>query len=282
MPPNGKRREKRGDVTSIKHIRKDSNSSQDNLIYAGSSKSKLVDCVLLSYLPVIQHESSNSNDMIKTAVLEFYSDAEISEAKEILWNSYDEELLGKKSKRNSSGDRSIREKETDDILEALSLVDRNQNEWDCVTFCCINWRRLPRSSPEELNMISVLDRLAAVEQKLIRVHEVSSSHTAQLTAFVWDVSEMKKTAPPPAMPPSSFPTIVAAQVQSSEVAQRTHSQATPMASKPATNTPRAEHQAGHGGARRRTHKWYQSGPLASKEQVKNICVKDQKKIIMAD
>ncbi len=52
----------------------------------------------------------------------------------------------------------IIEKETDDILEVLSLVDRNQNEWDCVTFFCINWRRLPRSSPEELNMISVLDR----------------------------------------------------------------------------------------------------------------------------
>ncbi len=83
-------------------------------------------CPLLSYLSLIQHESSN--DMIKTAVLEFYSDEEISEAKEILWNSYDEELLGKKPNRNSGGDRSIREKETDDILEALSLVDYNQNE----------------------------------------------------------------------------------------------------------------------------------------------------------
>ncbi len=88
--------------------------------------------------------------------------------------------------------------------------------------------------------------MAAVEQMLIRVHEVSSSHTAQLTAVVWDVSETKKTEPSPDMPPPSFSTIVAAQAQSSEVARRTHSQATPMASKPATNTPRAEHQAGHG------------------------------------
>ncbi len=120
-------------------------------------------------------------------------------------------------------------------------------------------------------MISVLDRLASVEQKLIRVHEVSSSHTAQLTAVVCDVSEMLKTAPPPAMPPPSFSTIVAAQAQSSEVARRTHSQATPMASKPATNTPRAEHQAGHGGVRRRTNKWYQSGPLATKEEVMKMC-----------
>ncbi len=65
--------------------------------------------------------------------------------------------------------------------------------------------------------------LAAVEQKLIRVHEVSSSHTAQLTAVIWDVSEMKKIAPPPAMPPPSFSAIVAAQAQLSEVTQRTHS-----------------------------------------------------------
>ena len=262
---------------------------QESIRDAGAStvtKSKLVDCPLLSYLSLIQHESSK--DMMKTAILEFYSDAEISEAKEILWNTYDEELLGKKQKRNLGGDRSIREKETDDILEALSLVDRNQNEWDCVTFCCVNWRRLPRSSPEELNMISILDRLAVVEQKLKRVNEVSSSHTAQLVAVEWDMSEMKKTAPPPAMPPPSFSAIIAA--QASEVAskskpsasfatpsagggQRTHSQVTPMppvikhvdASKSAPN------QAGHGGARRRTHKWYESEPLASKEEVKKMC-----------
>ncbi len=58
-------------------------------------------------------------------VLEFYSDNEISEAKDIIRNCHGEELLGKKQKRTSAGEKTIREKEVDDIVEALGLIDRN-------------------------------------------------------------------------------------------------------------------------------------------------------------
>ncbi len=71
-----------------------------------------------------------------------------------------------KQKRTSAGEKTIREKEVDDIVEALGLVDRNHSEWDIVTFCYVNWRCLPRSSPEERSMLSVLDRLAVAEVKM--------------------------------------------------------------------------------------------------------------------
>ncbi len=71
---------------------------------------------------------------MKRAVLELYSDNEITEAKDIIWNSYGEELLGMKQKRTYAGEKTIREKEVDDIVEAFGLVGRNLSEWDIVTF----------------------------------------------------------------------------------------------------------------------------------------------------
>ncbi len=79
-----------------------------------TGKAKLVDCPLSSYLSLILHEISK--DMMKKTVLEFYSDNEIFEAKDIIWNCYGEELLGKKQKGTSAGEKTIKEKEVDNIM----------------------------------------------------------------------------------------------------------------------------------------------------------------------
>ncbi len=60
-----------------------------------------------------------------------------------------------------------------------------------MTFCSVNLSHLPRSSPEELSMLSVLDRLAVAELKLNKVSEASSSHIAQLSMMISDVLELK-------------------------------------------------------------------------------------------
>ena len=240
--------------------------------------------------------------MMKKAVLGYYSDAEISQAKETMWNCYGEDLLGKKQKRNSAGEKAIREKEVDDVVEAMSLVDCNHGEWDKVTFCAVNWRCILRSSLEELSMMSLLDRLASVEVKLNRICDTSSSHTAQLAGVISDVSEMKKK--------DHFPSLNLAASFSSKVAAGKTSRAPVvtqsvngldgLGSKPAVkgsdsapsvnsgkvishNDPTSERQGNipkavgsqeaQGGAKRRTHNWFDKKPEQSHttEEVKKMC-----------
>ncbi len=230
-------------------------------------------------------------------MLEFYSDNEISKAKDIIWNCYGEELLGMELERTSAGEKTIREKEIDDIVEALCLVDCNRSEWDIVTFCSVNWRRLFRSSPEELSMLFVLDRLAVAELKQNRVSEASSSHTAQLAAMISDVSELTKAVPPLSMPSYSSMVALGRSFQAASAVQKPkplsgvslkgsvvagailgivdasleHRKQVSTTAVHTANNPMIPIASNRSGARKKTHNWFEHVQPATTEEVKKIC-----------
>ena len=85
-----------------------------------------------------------------------------------MWKAYGETLLGKYSKLNNVVDNpSVHyEKDIQDVLNAFSVIDRN-NAWkDNVRFCATKADRIPRYHTEEANMGLLLDRIMAVELQL--------------------------------------------------------------------------------------------------------------------
>jgi len=261
----------------------------------GKNEPMLVVCELLAYLFTALHESSK--DMLKRSVLQFYSDDEISGAKDSIWNAYSEEVLGKKMKRNN-GERTIREKEVDDIAEAVSLIDNNKKQWDMVTFCAVDLKRIPKFSPEELDMTSVIERLSTLEKRMGDMRAVTGSHTAQLAGVVADVVDLRKAPvtplhiPPPPMyssiagrrlpvpssalqmPSLSLPGTLKPQIIPSSssgangvIGVPPVRETQPIMTSMPTESPRISSSSG---ARKKTHNWFNDGPPPSHEEVKKL------------
>ncbi len=265
---------------------------------------KLVVCELLAYLSSAMQESSK--DMLKKSVLSFYSDEEVSTAKDILWNSYTEDMLGKKIRRNN-GERSSKEKNVEDIVDAVLLIDQNRKQWEIVIFCAVDLKRIPKFSPEELDVVSVVDRLALIEKQMCDMKTLTSSHTAQLAGVVAEVAELRKPKfpmpPPPPMPmfpmprpqgplhggapPSTHQAVVTpggtgrgfggntkkqtpevivinGDIPGDGVEKGKITAAAPGAASGGSSSGTS------GGARKRTHRWFDSGPAPSAEEVQKL------------
>ena len=152
---------------------------------------RYIESELLMYV----HDKFNASSatMMKRALVSHFNDNEVREAKDILWQVYDENLLGKIQKRNHQPDKpsARREKEIDDIFGGFVIIDRN-NAWkDNVKFCATKSDRIPKYSPEDANIGSVLDRIMALEMELTQVKEQSSMHTGQIRNISADVASLK-------------------------------------------------------------------------------------------
>jgi len=129
----------------------------------------------------------SSQDSMKKTLRAFYDDEEIHKAKECLWISYGEELLGKTPKRQGSAQKSTKDFEIDDIIKAVEVIDRKKMMNIKVMFCAVNIARVPIFKPEEVDMISVLDRLAVIEQQVGAVMQDVTLHTTQISGLNGDI-----------------------------------------------------------------------------------------------
>ena len=102
-------------------------------------------------------------DNIKRIVQCFYSAEQIREAKQTLWNCKIGKNLKKFQNRKSTPNRSETEANLNDIMEALSDLDRQNIE--CVKFIAIDLTQIPKHTPEEMNQYAILERIAALERK---------------------------------------------------------------------------------------------------------------------
>ena len=129
------------------------------------SPKKLVISEPLCYIRNYLDKAVVSN--IKKIVLGFYSDDEILNAKKILWDHY-ATFLNSCSERKSTVKRSAKEANLDDIITSIVKIDDGGVE--TVTFVVGDLSRCPKQNPEELNVVSLLERINNLE-KGFELHE---------------------------------------------------------------------------------------------------------------
>ena len=124
---------------------------------------------LLTY--VVSSLNTCTPDNIKRAVLSHFTTEKIIDAKNKLWAKSDTTVIGEKARRKDSTIRSEKEAHLSDTISALIKLDKA----DKLPFIVIeaqNLHTIPRSQPEELNNISLADRLNKLESKFDNLQDV--------------------------------------------------------------------------------------------------------------
>ena len=132
-----------------------------------SSASVPSDKVLIQ--PVISYivfsMPSGSVENIKNATVGFFSDEDITAAKDYLWAHCGSAIIGEKKKRKETNTQSAKEANVIDIINACSHI----HKYDClpnIVISALTLNAIPRSHPEELNNITLADRLNRLESQM--------------------------------------------------------------------------------------------------------------------
>ena len=126
---------------------------------------------LLSYLSFYLDNSALEN--IKKIATLFYDQDDINNAKKVLWENRSE-ILGPYVERKKSDKRSVAEANINDILEALIKLDSTQKS---PKFVAQNLDKLPERQPEELNVLTLINRIASIEKTIKNNNDVLSQHS---------------------------------------------------------------------------------------------------------
>ena len=121
---------------------------------------------------------SGTFDNIKNATLGAFTEAEISSAKDDLWTHCESRIIGEKKRRKETSSHTIKVANIINIMQAISQLDKS----DSLPNVAINARSLqfiPWSHPEELNNISLLDRLNRLEARMTNMQTQLDGVTAQ-------------------------------------------------------------------------------------------------------
>ena len=136
-----------------------------------------------------------TNALLRSVLNEFYSTVEISEAKKQLVSLFESSLTGCEAvtERRNSVQRTASAAEVDDITDILDLLD-NLGVLDNVTFGAVQYNRLPRYGPEDLNICAIADKQVSTENSLsalsAKVESLSDggSQSVKLLEAVSDVN----------------------------------------------------------------------------------------------
>lgn len=135
-------------------------------VFDGSSDGVVKDVnELLAY--VCFYRDRSSVDALHTIVVGFFHPSKISEAKRRLIDLFSAELADcpLKTVRRQSTARSAHDAEVEDIIRMLQLLD-NQHNLDKVCFVAVNFDRVPKYGPEEVNICAVADRQVLLDAKM--------------------------------------------------------------------------------------------------------------------
>lgn len=119
---------------------------------------------------VFNHMKKHPMDSIKTVLLDFYCAEAISEAKKKLWDSFTDQLPSFE-RRTNRGQRNANEKEVDDILNSMKIIDAKFSDIKTlpVVFVAVNLSQLPNVNPGELETVSLLERVTRLERQMATV-----------------------------------------------------------------------------------------------------------------
>ena len=147
---------------------------------AGEQEHQIIVNELLCY--AFTYIDSAAPEMVIKSIEQFYTGDEIHAAKELLWQEYGKIL--KNTKSRSVGTAAAAEAE--DIVLSGVMVIMNALVELPIKFCALNLRRVPRFSPEELNLQSIVNRLSVVELHMQQVREQTAHNSARLTVVEQD------------------------------------------------------------------------------------------------
>ena len=120
---------------------------------------------LLMYV-TCQRDKSNTASL-RSVISSFYSSSEISHAKKQIVTYFGPHLSSCEFviERRNSVQRSATDAETEDITEMLNILD-NTGVLRNVRFAALQYSRLPKYDPEELNICAVVDRQVATDNTI--------------------------------------------------------------------------------------------------------------------
>ena len=163
------------DNTVIDEVTSDANNDANDTEGSKSSNSSdsepvLIVNTLLTYAEYCM--SCASPDNMRQVLCSHFTIDEITDAKEILWDSFD---LGELPKRANSANRSACEAHISDIMNALYSMDSSAVKH---TFYIDpkGIARLPRFNPENLNVV-------ALDQRVAELNEMCSVMQAQINSY---------------------------------------------------------------------------------------------------
>ena len=162
-----------------------------------SDVSNVVFNELLMYATA-QRDKCNTN-LLRSALTSYYSSTEIAAAKAQLVTSFATSLVGCEyiTERRNSKQRTASDAEVEDIVEILSTLD-NIGVLCNIRFAALQYDRLPRYGPEELNVCAVVDRQVVTDNNVAaltaRVESMSndSSSSSTVTKVLVSVEKLEQ------------------------------------------------------------------------------------------
>ena len=112
---------------------------------------------------VVYGLNSGTTSAVKRAVLGHFTDEKVSQAKDILFENCEKEIIGDKKKRVTTSARSNTEANLDDVIAAIQLLGPKRKLPTFAVSAC-DMSNMPRSHPEEINNISMADRMNRLEE----------------------------------------------------------------------------------------------------------------------
>lgn len=146
----------------------------------GSNSDIIVD-ELLTF--IISYNSNSNVENIKKSVISFYSPEEIIESKKLLWSVCSDKLENY-VERKSTDKRTSAEANFYDIINAINNLDADDN---VPQFAAVNLNKIPKFIPEELNTLSIINRLNFLENKFQVNSDILADHSNKL----FELSKLK-------------------------------------------------------------------------------------------
>ena len=145
-----------------------------------------------------RHQSGHYTDL-KTRLIEFYDDTSITEAKSVIWEHYKElapSPTWEANKVRTNRGRSKKEKEVEDILGAITIVDSKFSSSDDlpVTFCAVNLENMPAINRVDAN--AELDqRVQLLELQMIEIMKDRANSSEASAAPATPAAQAAQAAP---------------------------------------------------------------------------------------
>lgn len=144
---------------------------------------------LLTYVIFSSHRGSQ--DKIRNVILGHFTTEQIVEAKDVLWAKADESIIGEKKKRIDSTGRTVKEAHTEDIITALAKLDKAEKV-PLFAIDAYSLGLIPRIYPEEINNISLAERMNSLEKRMSDMSEIIENTVCQNIHIREQIDAMKK------------------------------------------------------------------------------------------
>lgn len=192
-------------------------------------------------------------EKIKSVVTAHFVIEDIIAAKEDLWRAGDTEIIGERKRRRDGSLKTEKYSHVDDIVSAIYLLDAADKMPDIV-LSATDLGKIPRSHPEELNDISLADRLNTIEEQMTSLRQIVDGNVSSNHSLKRQILELQ-------MKPSvSFANVAASNVTQSQQLRVPISEMSADVQRPTVQSTQHQTSGGAGGVRPKDNQGHQRTP----------------------